>query len=317
MSKRHLPKLTVCQNCETPTPGNFCPECGQDSRDHRVALRLLVVGLWNDLFTFDNRFWRSLVLLLFKPGILTRRYVDGRRVRYIPPARMYLFVSLIFFFLMSSLVESGMRDSGDEDDVWPTAAQTDSLAVAPPDSLSVDEYIADVSGLDFIRGVRDGITDDAPDDDRARVTMFGEELELKEELLVNAVVNLLPKAMFLLLPLFALLLKLIYVRTGRPYVEHLVFSLHFHSFVFILLTISLVSGQFFVWLAASLVFWVYLFFGMKRAYGQGWRKTLLKHFLLTHAYGWVQVFFISLVAAGGVQLALLAERYPKWLGWLA
>lgn len=94
MSKEHLPKLATCQNCETPTPGNFCPECGQDSRDHRVALRLLIVGLWNDMFTFDNRFWRSFVLLLFKPGILTSQFIAGRRVRYIPPARMYLFISL-------------------------------------------------------------------------------------------------------------------------------------------------------------------------------------------------------------------------------
>ena len=103
MSKQHLPKLDICQNCETPTPGNFCPECGQDSREHRVALRLLVVGLWNDLFTFDNRFWHSFLILLSRPGELTRRYMSGKRARYIPPARMYLFVSIIFLSMFAPI----------------------------------------------------------------------------------------------------------------------------------------------------------------------------------------------------------------------
>jgi len=320
MSKQHLPKLTVCQNCETPTPGNFCPECGQDSRDHRVALRLLVVGLWNDLFTFDNRFWRSLVLLLFKPGALTKRFVAGRRVRYIPPARMYLFISLVFFFLMSSLIKGEMREG---DVVFNTGgdlsvAQTDSIRSAVADSLG--KALADVPGVagnGFLGGLEDGLRNDAEDDGRVNGQMFGYDFDMDEETLVSAVVNLLPKAMFLLLPLFALLLKLVYVRSGRPYVEHLIFSLHFHSFVFILLTIALVSTWFPAWLAALALHYVYLYLGMKRVYGQGWRKTWVKHFLLTNAYNLVFMIFVSLVVVSSVHLAGWAEQYPKWLGWLA
>ncbi len=58
--------------------GNFCPECGQDCREHRVGLRLLMVGLWNDLFTFDNRFWNSFLILIFKPtGLFGTRITQG------------------------------------------------------------------------------------------------------------------------------------------------------------------------------------------------------------------------------------------------
>ena len=320
MAKEHLPKLTVCQNCETPTPGNFCPECGQDSRDHRVALRLLVVGLWNDLFTFDNRFWRSLVLLLFKPGALTERFVSGRRVRYIPPARMYLFISLIFFFLMSTFVEGEIRESGglsrSESDL--TAAEGDSIRAAVRDTL--DARLADTPGGDvaaeFANGFASGLAGaTAQDDGLAHGSIFGKDFALDETSLIGAVIKLLPKGMFLLLPLFALVLKLVYVRSGRPYVEHLIFSLHFHAFIFMLLTVSLLSTKPEIWLAAFCIFYVYLYLAMKRVYGQGWGKTWVKHFLLTNAYNILFAAFVTLVFAGGVYLAAWAEEYPKWLGW--
>ncbi len=323
MAKELLPKLSVCQNCETPTPGNYCPECGQDSREHRVSLRLLAVGLWHDLFTFDNRFWRSLVLLLFKPGVLTERFVTGWRVRYIPPARMYLFISLVFFFLMTTLIEGEMREHENtpDADAEAPAALADSILTAVSDTLQVT--LDDAPGeftTEFLDGLQDGIAGAAEenageDDGRARGTALGREFDLDEQTLVGAVIGLLPKGMFLLLPLFAALLKLVYVRSGRRYVEHLIFSLHFHSFVFILLTAALLSLQAWVWLVAFGLFYVYLYLAMKRVYGQGWGKTWLKHFLLTNAYNIVFFAFIVLVMAGGVHLAELAEKYPRWLGW--
>ena len=317
MAKDHLPKLTICQNCETPTPGNFCPECGQDSREHRVALRLLVVGLWNDLFTFDNRFWRSLVLLLCKPGHLTNQFIGGRRVRYIPPARMYLFISLIFFFLISAFVQA----SFDEHDSLfgssgEAAAVGDSIRAAVGDSVSA--ALANVPGAvvdpDSVAAqIRSAVEND---DGRIGVTVFGKKYRIEKRHIVNAVFNLLPKGMFLLLPVFAALLALIYIRSRRNYVEHLVFSLHFHSFVFILLTVALLTSSAAVWLVAFIIFYIYLYLAMKRVYGQGWRKTWLKHFLLTNAYNLVFFIFLVLVLAGGVYLTSLAEMYPKWFGWL-
>ena len=317
MAKDHLPKLTICQNCETPTPGNFCPECGQDSRDHRVALRLLVVGLWNDLFTFDNRFWRSFVLLLFKPGHLTNQFIGGRRVRYIPPARMYLFISLIFFFLISAVVQASFND---HDSLFganqEATAMGDSIRAAVEDSLKT--ALADVPGAvvdpdSLSAQIQSAV---AEDDGRVSVTVFGEKFRIEQRHIVNAVFNLLPKGMFLLLPVFAALLALIYIRSRRNYVEHLVFSLHFHSFIFILLIVALLTSSAVVWLIAFIIFYIYLYLAMKQVYGQSWGKTWLKHFLLTNAYNLVFFVFLVLVLAGGVYLTSLAEMYPKWFGWL-
>ena len=283
-------------------------------------MRLLVVGLWNDLFTFDNRFWRSLLLLLFKPGALTSQFIDGRRVRYIPPARMYLFVSIIFFFLMSVVVEGKLRSKDEEPtaDQATSAAMADSIRAAVFDSLRV--ALADIpeidKHLDGVDALGSGIRLAAKEDDgRTNGRIFGEEFNLDKKSLVGAVIKLLPKGMFLLLPLFAALLALIYRRSKRKYVEHIIFSLHFHAFVFILLSVAMITTWPFAWVIAFGLFYVYLYLAMKRVYGQGWGKTLVKHFLLTNAYHILFSIFITIVLAGGVYLAVLAEKYPKWMGW--
>lgn len=314
MSKQHLPKLDICQNCETPTPGNYCPECGQDSREHRVALRLLVVGLWNDLFTFDNRFWHSFLILLTRPGELTLRYMGGKRVRYIPPARMYLFVSIVFFFILGAVAENDdsfvtMNES--EEDAEVAAAVVDSLRTeladvpgVPPEALAT----LNMTNLDA--------TEDDGDDGTIDGTMFGEEFELTREDLVHTVFNLAPKGMFLLLPIFAALLALVYRRSRRVYVEHLIFSLHFHTLVFILMLVAVLAP----WDWVSLVMWigfhVYLYLAMKHVYRQGWLKTWLKHFLLVSSYNVVLMGFLVAVLGGSIWLVSKAPANAWWVRWI-
>ena len=296
MDKQHLPKLDICQNCGTPTPGNFCPECGQDSREHRVALRLLTVGLWNDLFTFDNRFWRSFVILLARPGELTLRYMGGKRARYIPPARMYLFVSIVFFFVLSAV--AGIDDGPARVDGTDGAG----MVAAAADSLQAEEV--DVTGLDgFEAGMVHGV-------------LAGDEFEVEKEALVDTLFDLAPKGMFLLLPLFAGLLALLYWRSDRVFVEHLIFSLHFHTLIFVAFLLDLVVPWEWLDLLVALVPPVYLFLAMKRVYAQSWRKTWLKHFLLVSAYNVVLVVVLATVVGGSIWLTGQAQEHPGWLRWL-
>ena len=259
-----------------------------------MTLRLLIVGLWNDLFTFDNRFWHSFVILLAKPGELTRRYMNGKRVRYIPPVRMYLFVSIIFFFILSNVASNNenfvVLDDDDETEL--AGAGLDSLA-----TLSVQD---DQNGQkDTINGV-----------------LFGDQFEVKKDSFVSTIFSLAPKGMFLMLPIFAALLAIIYRRSHRLYVEHLIFSLHFHTLTFILFTIGLLITVDWFQLGLLVAFNLYLYLSMKRVYQQGWLKTWLKHFLLTGAYNFVLVIFLSAVLAGGIMLTLGASQYPRWLGWV-
>ena len=88
-----------CRNCGTPLTGKFCMECGQKNHTY-------VAPLWNVLhdfaathFGFDTKFFHSIVPLLVRPGFLSREYCLGHEERYVKPFRLYLFTSIVFFFL--------------------------------------------------------------------------------------------------------------------------------------------------------------------------------------------------------------------------
>ncbi|HTE18895.1 MAG TPA: hypothetical protein VK689_11025, partial [Armatimonadota bacterium] len=103
-----------------------------------------------------------------------------------------------------------------------------------------------------------------------------------------------PTGIFLMMPLFALILKLLYARRKRFYVEHFVFALHVHSFAFLLLTVMMVLKW--EWLNALLSLWfiVALYIAMKRVYGQGWFKTLVKYLVLAQAYGLILIVGVTI-----------------------
>ena len=86
-----------CRNCGTRLLGQYCGNCGQRSRGRLISLWELISDAFGDLFEIDSRLWQTLVKLMLKPGQLTHDYLQGRRARYMPPFRMYLVMSLLFF----------------------------------------------------------------------------------------------------------------------------------------------------------------------------------------------------------------------------
>ena len=96
-SEPQLPDHQDCLNCGTELRGQYCGHCGQRATSRLISLWELVRDAFGDLFEFDSRLWRTLTPLLIRPGRLTRDYLEGRRARYMPPFRMYLVLSVIFF----------------------------------------------------------------------------------------------------------------------------------------------------------------------------------------------------------------------------
>ena len=315
----NLPRTSQCQNCGAAAGSNYCPECGQDCRDHTVSLKLLVHDFVDDVFTFDSRFFRSFVPLMIKPGALTLEYTRGRRIRYIPPLRLYLFVSLLFFFVVSVQVRSQMADNE-----WFRAVS----AGAPADSATVAAVLEEltaqgVAGADstsleqVLEGLATRAEDEADGGAYLQVGRFsGESREVDGIAFVTGLLKLVPKAMFLLLPVFAALLALIYRRSRRNFIEHLVFSLHFHAYLFLLFTAAILINAD---LLHALVFCgmqVYLYAALKRIYGQGWRKTGVKFVLLTGAYNTVLFTLLILVAVSTAELMELRQSHPMLVHWI-
>ena len=94
-------KSDSCFNCGEALKNeeNFCPNCGQINTDLNISVSSLIKEFASDYFSFDSKLFKTLWPLITKPGHVPKEYIDGLRVRHIPPLRMFLFLSFISFFL--------------------------------------------------------------------------------------------------------------------------------------------------------------------------------------------------------------------------
>lgn len=259
----------------------------------------------DDQFGLDRKLPRTLKALFFKPGLLTREYMAGRIARYIPPFRLYLFASVLFFVLLSFLSrQSDWAERAARDIHRDLAADSARAAGVAPDTAGSNDGLK----VEFTVGGAAWY-----DTTKVRVNTPSESLNRKMKSNLNALARMppnvamrmvtdtmieeLPKVMFLLLPVFALLLKLLYVRRKRYYIEHFIFSLHFHAFAFALFTLVLITRLDPLFMLAGIALAVYLLIAMKRVYEQGAVKTFMKWLMLGFVY--------FLLVAAGTSLAMV------------
>ncbi|MDX1547662.1 MAG: DUF3667 domain-containing protein, partial [Rhodothermales bacterium] len=279
------PSPAACGNCEAPLAGPYCAQCGQPARDRIVPFRQFLRGLVRDFFSFDTRFFRTLWPLLVRPGYLTTEYVAGRRARYMPPIRLYVAMSVLFFFTAALL-----RLDATAVYYSPPEREADAaVPAAPPEPLPPAETV---------------LRQDTPDDAEATQDWYQrlkgpglQRLQNDPAAFSRLFMDRIPAMMFVLLPVFALLLKLFFVRRRVLYAQHFIFALHVHAFgffgLFVLLALDALGlplapqgndepnllGLAFFFAAAT-----YLFLALRRVYGQSRRMTVLKVFLLTFSY---------------------------------
>jgi hypothetical protein len=295
---RAMRRSSTCLNCGTPTPGNFCPACGQANDNLHVSTWRLVGEFLADYFTADLKFFKSLLPLLVRPGFLTREYMAGRRVRYIAPLRLYLFVSFAYFFLLPFYTNSLIKPNPTQE---PPVVVEPSPGKKTPPSLKNkadddDRVLIQTGDPSLDRTLNDALRQKARKIEETKGQAYLQQL-------LPTFIEHYPKVLFGLLPVFAFILKLLYLRRNRYYAEHLVFALHFHAFAFLVLTVDTLLGNldWFVW--TPLVLSGYLFVALKTVYAQSWLKTTLKFALLVSFYSLALI--LSLVVIAGIALLLV------------
>ena len=326
---RELPagEMPECLNCGAHLRGQYCGSCGQRARSRLISLWELVRDAFGDLFELDSRLWRTLVPLVIRPGRLTHDYLQGRRARYMPPFRMYLVLSLLFFLVaffdpsetfgifydpqtLEEATDEERREAAEiAAEVRRDIADEGIIVGEPADTVGTGEDATD--GLD-IRINGEGATEancqvddesiDGPEWLKRRLTPerlkhICEQVRQDNgrQFLRNLYDNI-PIALIVLLPIMAFVLKALYPLSRRYYVEHLLFFVHFHAFLFLILTLQFLIGRMNATLptpkavgillivAASFYVPVYLFVAMRRVYGQGRLLTSLKYVALTVSY---------------------------------
>jgi Protein of unknown function (DUF3667) len=263
--QRAPPESTVhrCLNCGAVLTGRYCANCSQAADVHVPSTRELLHQALEGITHSDSRLWRTLYFLWFKPGKLTQEFVAGRRASYLPPFRLYLVLSVIFFLAASfsnTHVKFVQFDAG-------TGMQETEC-----DRLDDTPFAVALFGRDWAPRIKHACHEIARDNGTS---------------LFHIAVGTAPKAMFIFLPLVAFLHMLMYWRPRHKYAEHLLFFLHVHAFFFSVMTLTVLLGDAAdAWPALNsiaslggLLLWilpVYTVFAMRRVFGRGWARTLVK-----------------------------------------
>jgi hypothetical protein len=291
-----------CLNCGDPTVGPYCPRCGQRKVDVRVSLRRMAREALDDQLSLNSTLPRTLGALFFRPGHLTREYVQGRIVRYIPPLRLYLVSSLIFFLVLPLVADPGRiamsEESEERLDSLRAAALGDSVLLAHARSRGEDTTVYTRSIRERGRVRPGGRVTLGPDPEEVAPLLRPVVRRMKRaedrlnalpqrealRLLVETIEENAPVGVFVMMPFSALILKLLYARRKRFYVEHFVFALHVHAFAFLIGAVILLSRAEMVDAALLIWFLVYLFLALKRVYAQGALRTFAKYVALGIGY---------------------------------
>lgn len=284
------PAAPRCDNCGAPVAQKYCGVCGQrlDPPVHTLWHFIQVAA--EDVTHADSRLWRTLWALLFKPGYLTHEFLVGRRARYLPPVRLYLVLSVVFF-LWFSATEQRMtvvqvdepRNAGSAQAVVPGRREFGPLAPARPGESAEQRADRQCPQANYEGPGQNWI---APRVQRAcRIIVLDNGRSVRDAFLHN-----LPRAMFLFLPLLAAGMMLLYWWPRHYYVEHLLLFVHNHAFGFLLLLLAAGVSALLPWVAS----WVrlavclyipwYVYRSMRVVYGQGRWLTFAKLVVLGFFY---------------------------------
>jgi hypothetical protein len=315
------PQTYTCANCGAELSGEYCAACGQRHEPHIHSVAHFAGEAFESISHADSRLWRTLWYLFSRPGFLTREFFAGRRVAYLPPFRLYLVLSvLVFLFSTLSSDDPAMA-------ARPLQAGAAAAAVATPLAQAEAEKAMQetgiqterdekgmrlrVQGLDeFCQPFEKPETGGSGATSRSNIRQFCNRVRNDTSELFTALWHNLPRAMFIFLPLLAGIMKLMYWRPKRYYVEHLLFLVHNHAAVFLVIVL-LILFSFLPWLGdftpllvfVSLGYMVwYIYRAMRNVYGQHGALTFAKYFVL----GWTYIVTaITTVVLTLVFLALI------------
>jgi Protein of unknown function (DUF3667) len=323
-------KENNCLNCNAQIQGRFCHICGQENIEPKESVWHLINHFFQDITHFDGKFFSSLKYLITKPGFLSREYMIGRRASYLNPIRMYIFTSAFFFLIFFSFFKvdknafttaSTMNGKTFEQiDKMDSAAfeaftkninkedEKKEIAMTREEFQKYFDSSIDRSVINFTnrryksKEEYDSVLASGKKQHNwVERQLIYKEIEINKKFKANPgegfktfveiLMHSLPQMFFISLPLFALLLRLLYVRRKEYYyVSHGIFSIHFYIFIFIamlvLFGLGKLNGQLhwqfikIIQVILSFGLFFYLYKAMRNFYQQRRAKTIIKFFIL-------------------------------------
>lgn len=267
-------KETNCLNCGSEVLDRFCSHCGQENTVHPESFISMVRHYFDDLTHFDSKLFTSIWYLFSKPGHLTNVFNAGQRKKYIHPIRMYIFVSVLtfsyLFFTTHKLqdIKLGIDDSN----------TTNTNVDSPSSSESILKFkVADtrITKNNWRQSLDSAIVDSKTEKTDNWLTKTTQSIIVKSiksfrknpdafvSKLVQNFLHNLPKTLLICLPFFALFLFFLFYRKDRYFVEHAIFSIHYHILLLLIVLLMMVLSQLntpwilIVLLGLSVIFFLY------------------------------------------------------------
>jgi hypothetical protein len=345
-----------CSNCGTALEitDKYCHQCGQINSTKKLALTDFFEEFLSSFISYDNRIWRTISGILFKPGKITKEYCEGRRVHYANPFRFFLTVSIVFFLLVQIIVNwngsledfkiknentpflqmendsltskevaleltktrDSLRKSGDQLSsslLTKIIEQQDTSSirqVGPSSYISQEEldqkdfiseyYHQTAAYMDHYQVHKNMTVEQALKDLNHRNDKTNRLRYLKAinfqginknpSLAVTMLIPKVPLFLFFFAPVISLFLWLIYMRSNYNFMEHLVFTFHLFTFIFLSLFLLLgLKSATFGWVDLALPFIAfvgpfYLYKAMRNFYQQNRWKTIVKFVFINFVF---------------------------------
>lgn len=306
-SGHHGPVHSHCANCGTALQGPFCHRCGQHDFDFNRSFGHVFHEALENFFHFDTKLFRNIVTLLFSPGRLTAAFNAGKRAAQMPPLRLYIFVSLIFFFVEftgpkdeQKVMQVDPQDRGALADALKETRDNlkENGTTGPEHKIAekLDQLTDKVEGKDAQPAGKAAAKKPAQPKSALERTLEekGEYVYRHQHEVAEAFLHAVPKMLLFCLPFFALYTRFLFRKSGQVYLQHLVVALHFHTFIFLWVlardgwsgTAGLVSPVLGGLIAFACNLWLtaYPVVMLRHLFGNSWKRTIFKAVVLFLAY---------------------------------
>ncbi|MFY8108855.1 MAG: DUF3667 domain-containing protein [Bacteroidia bacterium] len=262
MSHHHTREDKTCLNCGNIVEDRFCGHCGQENIETRMSFLGLFAHFAEDLTHYEGKFWKTIKYLFFKPAFLTKEYLSGKRTSYLPPVRLYIFVSF-FTFLLPHLLPENTEKEIKKSDRPNYLAEVDSIKKATNNEMSyISDYglilssqYKDYDQLDSARAVLEGTEDEMIwleyIGHKKGIDLANYTPDTVWDMFLSAFGKNFPKSLFIYLPLFALVIQLFHRKQNYIYFDHAIFTLHFFSFLLLSLCLNTILGNIVGWFSGG------------------------------------------------------------------
>ncbi len=308
MSKSSLRKDKTCLNCRHVVAERFCPNCGQENTDTRKTFHHLFIHFFEDLTHYENAFWKTIKNLLFKPSSLSKEYLSGKRLSYLAPVRLYIFISFVTFLIVT------LFPNQEEHSTPHKESKSAVTSLSKKGEAEHENFIN--MGYHSVREIDSIQKFGAPKDQLdplgywvTRKIQYVNDHNTKSEVvhkLTESASHNFPKVLLIYMPLFAFFLWLFHGKKRWYYFDHGIFTLHYFSFLLLIYLLVFLATKLLSLLGSSFIgsslisiveavsyIWMFYYFfpAHHRFYGETRVVSLIKSLFLFV----INMFFMVLI----------------------